>query len=350
MKVRTLLVDSPFLLKRSYNGAKDTYTPTFGHIGGLYSFMTTLRMLIKKHMINKVVLNWDGENSGKYRYLIDREYKANRKSKEWFTKIEMSDYELKREREKDQSILKQKKRIQAYAEELFIRQIEVDNIEADDLIASYCMRYNNKEEIFIYTKDRDFSQLLYLNIQIIFDGIENPVNKDNYFINFNHHYTNALTIKTICGDTSDNIKGISGIQEPTLLKLFPEIEFKTLSVRDICKMANEYNKERVKNKKKPLKSLENLLNGIDRLKINHELINLSNPMLNEEAIDELTQLEMPLSPDGRGSKNLFNMMLEDQFLTVYGSTFPNYVEPFYAVIMNEKQFLTEYLKNSKKNI
>lgn len=348
MKTRTLVIDSPYLLKRSFNGAKDTYTPKFGHIGGLYSFMTTTRMFIKRHMINKVVLMWDGENSGKYRHSIDREYKANRTSKEWFIKIEMNEYELRREKQKEQSILKQKKRIQAYAEELFFRQIEVDNIEADDLIANYCLEYNNKEEIFVYTNDRDMSQLLDLNITIIFGNISEPINKYNYTMFFNHHYTNALTIKIIEGDTGDNIQGIKGIKEPTLLKYFPELRYKTLSVRDVCRLADNHNKKRVSEKKKPLKSLTNLLEGIDRLKLNYQLVNLREPILNDEALNEFEQLKMPLSPDDRGSKNLYNMMLEDEFLTIYGSTFPNYVEPFYTVIMNEKEHLSEYLKNNRQ--
>ena len=61
-------------------------------------------------------------------------------------------------------------------------------------------------------------------------------------------------------------------------------------------------------------------------------------------INELEQLELPLAPEGRGSKNLIKMMNEDGFLSIYGSNFVNYVEPFYTIIMNEKQLLTEYLK------
>jgi len=38
-------------------------------------------------MINKVVLVWDGENSGIYRHSIDSNYKANRKTKEWHQKL-----------------------------------------------------------------------------------------------------------------------------------------------------------------------------------------------------------------------------------------------------------------------
>ena len=350
MKIRTLLVDSSYLLQRSFHGAKNTYTIKFGHIGGLYQFFTTLRKMIKDHMINKVILVWDGEGSGVQRYRIDREYKANRKNKEWYKKIEMTAAEIRREKEKQESILKQRIRIKAYAEELFLRQIEVDDVEADDLIASYCMKYNNKEEIFIYSNDRDFAQLLDLNISIIFPNIDQVVNKTNYIMHFNHYYSNALIMKIICGDTSDNIKGVGGIKEKTLLKYFPELKYKHLMVKDICEKADEINKERIAKKQKPLKIFENLLQGIDRLKTNYKLVNLREPMLTETAINELSQLELPLSPENRGHKNLYKMMMEDDFLSVYGGTFPNYVEPFYTVIMNEKTLLMEYNKNNKNSL
>ena len=167
---------------------------------------------------------------------------------------------------------------------------------------------------------------------------------------FDHHYTNALTIKIIVGDTADNVHGIEGIQEKTLLKYFPELKYKTLTVREICIAADKINKDRIANKKKPLKAFESLLNNVKRLKTNYELVNLRIPMLNEEAKDELIQIDMPLSPEGRGSQNLLKLMNEDEFLTVYGGTFVNYVEPFYAVIMNEKQLLTEYKKNNRKGL
>ncbi len=350
MKTRTLLVDSSYLLKRSFNGAKDTSTSAFGHIGGLYQFFTTVRKLIKAHMINKVVLMWDGENGGKYRYNIDPAYKANRKNKDWHHKIELSEAEIRREQQKEESVLKQRKRIQAYAEELFLRQVEIDEIEADDLIAAYCMQYNNKEEIYLFTNDRDFSQLLDLNITILFGNIEQPVTKSNYFFHFKYHYANALIMKIIGGDVSDNIKGIDGIKETVLIKYFPDIQFKKITVREICKRAEEINEERKANKQKPLKIFENLLANVERLRINYQLTNLREPFLNDQAREELLQLEIPLSPDNRGSKNLVRMMNEDQFLTVYGSTFVNYVEPFYTIIMNEKQLLTEYMRKNKGNL
>ena len=347
MKTRTLLVDASYLLQRSYHGAKDTYTQSYGHIGALYSFLTTVRKMIKEHMINKAVLVWDGEGGGVQRYRIDNKYKANRKNKEWYKKIELSDRDIKREKEKEDSILKQRQSIKAYAEELFLRQIEIQDIEADDIIASYCLKYNNKEEIFLYSNDRDFAQLLDLNLTIIFPNIEKPVTKMNYMMYFNHHYSNALILKIICGDTSDNIDGIEGMGEDTLLKYFPELKFKHLTVREICKKADKINEERILNKKKPLKSLVNLLNNIDRLKMNFQLVNLREPLINDEVNVELDNIDSPLSFDDRGSKNLIKMMKEDEFLTVYGSTFVQYVEPFYTVIMCERDLYKKYSPNKK---
>lgn len=356
MKTRTLLVDSSYLLQRSFHGAKDIYTAKYGHIGGLYSFMTTIRKLIKDHLINKVVLVWDGEGGGVMRHRIDSNYKANRKNKEWYKKIELSDIEIRREKAKEESILKQRKSIQAYAEQLYFRQIEVDDVEADDIIAAYCQQYNNKEEIYLYSNDRDFAQLLDLNITIIFPNLNQPVTKVNYMMFFKHHYSNALVLKIICGDVSDNVKGIDGIKETTLLKHFPEMEYKHMSVREICQKADEINKQRIVEKKKPLKAFENLLNGVERLKINFQLVNLAKPMLTEAAIAELEQLEMPLAESDEGGKEkrgerLYEWMVkEDEFLSVYGSTYPNYIEPFYTVIMRERQILKEYLKKNSATL
>jgi len=350
MRNRTLLVDASYLLKRSFHGAKDLQTTKFGHIGGLYSFLTTTRKMIKDHMINKVILVWDGEGGGIQRYRIDNAYKANRATKEWHKRIEMSAAEIRREENKKESLLKQRQRIKAYAEELYLRQIQVDDTEADDLIAAYCIKNHEDEEIYIYSNDRDFAQLIDLNLTIIFPNIDQPVTKTNYLMYFNHHYTNALAMKIICGDDADNIKGVGGIKEKGLVEKFPELKFKTMSVRDVCKRADEIQQERKANKLKPLKALENLLceTGIERLKTNFELTNLRQPILTEEAKEELLQLEIPLSSEGRESANLHKLMMEDEFLMVYGSTFPQYVEPFHTVIMYEKKLEREYYE--KHNI
>jgi 5'-3' exonuclease len=344
MEIRTLLVDSSYLLKRSLNGAKDISTDKFGMIGGLYQFFTTIRKLITDHKINKVVLAWDGENGGFYRYKMDKAYKSNRKNKSWYNKINLTEYEIKKEEEKNFSVLKQKKRIQAYAEELFFRQIEVDKIEADDIISLYCQTYNEKEEIYLYSKDQDFLQLLKYNITILFPNIQIPITKQTFMLNFEYHYSNSLTMKIICGDNSDVVEGVKGVQQKTLLKYFPDLKFRYMSVKEICMEAKKINEDRIINKKKELSALKNILNSIDRMKLNYKLVNLDEPIINDEVKELFEYLEVPLSMDDRNSKNLYNLMIEDEFLNIYKSTFVNYVKPFYPVITQEQQKFKEYYK------
>lgn len=337
MKNQTLLIDGSYLLKRSITGAKDTYTTKFGHIGGLYSFLTTIRSLIPKYNINKCVVMWDGEDGGIYRYLINKSYKSNRSSKRWGERIELSDRELEIEKEKERSILKQRTRIKQYLEELYIRQIEIFEIEGDDLIAEYVKRKHEYEDIYIFSNDQDLLQLLkYDNVKVILPSKNALVTKNNFTFLFNYSYDNILTIKILSGDNSDNIKGVSGIKLKTLLKHFPELEYKKVLVNDILKKSEKINNERELNKKKRLQSLDNIVNSKKILVENYKIMNLDNPILTDEAISELDDLDYPLSTSDRSSKILYNMMIEDGFLEVYGSSFSTYIKPFYSIIMNER--------------
>ena len=345
METKTLLVDASYLFKRSYHGVKNAHTSS-GHIGGVYGFLTKVRKFIKESKVNKIVLVWDGENGGIHRHRIDHLYKSNRKDKSWYQPIELTQKEINHEIDKDKSALFQIKRVQAYCEELFLRQIEVQDIEADDLIAAYCKKNHQKEEIILYTNDKDFLQLLNLDISIYLESVGEIVEAGNFFNYFKYFYKNALTMKILCGDVSDVIAGIDGVQETTLLKHFPELIDSEVSVRDICKKSIIINEERKKEKKKPIKALENITANIERLKLNHQLMNLNEPFLNDEAYKELDALELPLDDSDRGSKNLYKMMVEDDFLSLYSNygNFTDYVQPFYTVIAREKDLLKNYLK------
>lgn len=345
MDTKTLLVDGSYLLKRSYHGAKGSYTKS-GYMGGVYGFLTMVRKFIKDHHVNKVVLVWDGENGGIARHRIDHLYKSNRKDKSWYTQIEMSDAQIQAEREKDQSILLQRKKVQMYAEELFLRQIEVFEIEADDIIAAYCLKNHKKEEIILYTNDKDFLQLLTLDISIYLESEKAIVEAGNFFQYFPYFYKNALTMKILCGDKADKIQGIKGLGEDTLLEHFPELIDTEVTVRHICKRSVEINEERKKKKLKPLLALANITKNVERLKINHSLMNLFDPFLSPEAYQAIDDLDVPLSDENRGGDNLYKMMMEDDFLSLYSNygNYASYVQPFYQVISREKDLLKKYNK------
>ncbi len=345
---KTLLIDGNYLIKRSHFGAKNTYNSRGQNIGVLFGFMIMLRKLIKEHNINKVVVFFDGENSGFERYKLYPLYKSNRESKSWYNKIELTDKQAYRE-EEEKSLLWQKVRIQQYLENLFIRQIEVELIEADDLIAKYCIEHSINEHIIIYSNDADYCQLLNLkNVSIYLESKKCIITRDNYFINFKHDIQNAKLLKILCGCDSDFIKGVSGLGEQTLITHFPEIKRRKVELQEVIDKAKVLNEERVKNKKKPLKVLENIHlgvfndlgeKGIEHYDIHDTIIDLHRPMLTPEACEELEDIAtLPLDIEGRTSKHLLTMMTEDGFLLNFpNADFNNFVNPFVSLIIKEKE-------------
>ena len=100
---------------------------------------------------------------------------------------------------------------------VIIMQVQDEIIEADDGIAYYCSKIKDDEKIVIVTNDRDMLQLLHERIGVYVINLRKIVTIKNYNENFNHHYSNIKLLKILSGDNSDNIKGIKGVSEKTLI-------------------------------------------------------------------------------------------------------------------------------------
>ena len=154
-------------------------------------------------------------------------------------------------------------------------------------------------------------------------------------------------MKTMVGDNSDTIKGIKGLGEDTLIKYFPELKDRKLSLNEIIENAKQQQLERTENKKKPLKILDNIINkvtdGVQKDKIyeiNERLVNLSQPMMTEDGIREIKHLiEGTLDSSGRELKNVFSMMKRDGLDKSLGETrFNDFLIPFKKLIDRENIF------------
>jgi DNA polymerase I len=326
---KTLLVDGNNLLKIGFHGVKDYFNGT-EHVGGIWHFLNTLRRFIEDENFNKVVVFWDGELSTSQRRLIYPKYKLNRKGV-------TEDF-------KEESFGKQKQRVKQYLEEMFVRQIEFENSEADDLIAYYC-KISKDESKTIFSGDRDLTQLISDDVTIY------SPNTKKYYKNGDKiklkeieipHY-NVKTYKIIAGDISDNIDGIYYMGEKTLVKLFPEILDKEVSFSDILTKGEELLKEQKDNT-----VLKNLLTGKTKegifgdefFEINKKIVDLSEPMISEEGkeIVELYYSES-LDPDGRGYKNLIRMMIDDglfKYLPKGDEQWVYFLRPFLKLTRKEK--------------
>jgi DNA polymerase-1 len=217
--IKTLLVDGNNLFKIGYHGAKELFYEG-NHIGGVYHFINILRKFLEEHDHDKVIVMWDGESNSSARKLLYPQYKANR--------LQIINDEVY------ESYLQQRGRVKQYLEEIFVRQIETDNNEADDLIAYYC-QIAKDEKIIIFSADKDLTQLISENVTI-YSPISKKYFKYGDMITLNKvdipHYNVALC-KIFVGDKSDNIDGIQGVGEKTLVKLFPEMLDKSCTIEEL---------------------------------------------------------------------------------------------------------------------
>lgn len=331
---KTLLVDGNNLFKIGFHGAKELYNDG-SHIGGIYHFINTLRRFLEEHNHDKVIVMWDGELNSSSRKLIYPQYKANR------IQTDNDDHY--------ESYLTQRGRVKEYLEEIFIRQVEVDNNEADDLIAYYC-QIAKDEQIIIFSGDKDLTQLISETVTIY-----SPVSKQYYkngdMITLNKveipHY-NVAVCKIFVGDKSDNIDGIQGLGEKTLVKLFPEMLSKSCTIDEILDNARNITQN------KPIKSLTNILTGKTKSGIlgeefynmNKKIVDLSNPLITNEGKELVEQIHKDtIDPTDRGYKNLMRMMVQDgmfKFLPKNDEAWVDFLRPFMKLIRKEK-------RNTNKN-
>jgi 5'-3' exonuclease len=155
---------------------------------------------------------------------------------------------------------------------------------------------------------------------------------------------------------SDNIKGVKGLGEQTLIKYFPEIVNNKINLDTVINRSKELLEERKAQKKPPLKVLENIIYGVtdgcqgDKLyEINRKIIDLSEPLLTDEAIKELndTAYEVIDTTD-RTTQNVYEIAVENKMNDILDERkFGEFLSPYSRIMMMEYRRYKEYVdKNS----
>lgn len=364
--IYTLLLDMNSIMKMSL---VDKRINSDGkEYGMVYQTLLQIKKQLDKKDFNFVYAFYDGDNSGQLRYDFYKEYKLNRdkhyednnkseydksidnycKKVIEYHKKKKYGVELKRSETEDESFERQRGIVFACLEELFCRNLMCDLVEGDDLIAFYVKNKKPNEKIVIVSGDRDLTQLIADDVCIYITQLKKYITPQNHIENIGYTHENVLIKKILCGDSSDNIKGIKGMGEKTFFELFPDAKTKKLTLDDIMVKTKEIIEERAKNKKKPLVVTENIINkvtlgpqGKNIYEINDKLINLSNPLLTEEARDELSSMmHAPLDPEGRDLSNLYRIINENGITElITEDKFSDFFSSFYKLIDNEKKYL-----------
>lgn len=234
---------------------------------------------------------------------------------------------------------------------LFIRNLICDEVEGDDIIAYIVTHKDENEKICIVSNDMDLTQLIDEDVCVYIPKKKTIVTHENSVEKLGYTHENVVIFKMLCGDSSDNIKGISGIGETSFFKYFPEALKEKVDLSYIFARSKAINEERVNNKQKPLKALENVLNHITSgcqkefvYEINERLIDLKKyPMLTDEAKKMLDEtVGAPLDPTGRDFKELYNIVSTNGMTKLLTeNTFGTFFSDFVKLAANEKKFLKE---------
>ena len=363
----TLLIDGSNILELSSLG-DNTVSSSGKPIGGVFQFFLQLKILLQKGNFRYVYVFWDGRSSGSLRKRIYFDYKANRDKD--FEEEGLSDYmkevnkrvkfmQNKFFKKEDPIKLQEKQKhkeifywqrdiIMQMLEELFVRQCVCEETEADDFIGYYVSRKKPNEKIVIVSNDRDLTQLIAEDVIVYVQSLKAFVNTKNHTDIMGYNYQNVVLKKMICGDTSDNIKGIKGVGEKTLLTNFDEIKKRKVTLEEVIEKAKSINEERVKNKKKPLKWAENIVNrvtdgcqGEKIYEINEKIIDLKKPLMSTEAKELLESIMYaPIDPTDRNMENLYNIIIEYNIDKLKDpTTFGNFFSEFMYLIDKEKKNL-----------
>ena len=186
-------------------------------IGGLLGTLRSVKSMIRETRADRVFFVWDGVGGSQRRRGVIADYKMGRKPR------------LNREVEEGvvdsgANMAWQKEKLRSLLGYLGVIQISVDSIEADDTIG-YLVGALDPTPKVVVSSDRDMWQLVsdttivYWPTKKVFISNETfrehcPVLPENFVL------FRALSGK---GDASDNIRGIKGLGEKTILKVFPQL-------------------------------------------------------------------------------------------------------------------------------
>ena len=185
------------------------------HVGGFYGSLNALQSYINKFSPSECIIAWEGAGSSQKRRKKLQDYKSGRKMVGMRRGFETSD-----ETEKE-AFARQLGALKEAMEFLPLKQVAVQYLEADDVIAYMCKNTIRDRKKIIVSTDRDYLQLVDENTSV-FRPVKTKTNKQGEFIDLewmhqkeNIHPPNYALLKAVVGDKSDNIQGVKGIGEKT---------------------------------------------------------------------------------------------------------------------------------------
>ncbi|KJV55155.1 DNA polymerase I [Orientia chuto str. Dubai] len=200
---KIFLLDGYHFIFRAYFVNQDLTAPDGTPIGGVYGFTSMIMGIISDCNPEYMVVVFD-TGSDNFRHKIYPKYKSHRPELPSNLKVQ---FPLVREVTKF----------------LNINAIEIEGVEADDVIASLAHKFSTvSNEVIIVSSDKDLLQLIN-NVICIYDPIKKKYIREKETIEkLGVPPSQVRDFLSLTGDASDNIPGIPGIGPKTAIKLLEQ--------------------------------------------------------------------------------------------------------------------------------
>lgn len=297
---RVLIVDGLNTFIRAY--AASPVTNSDGeHVGGISGFLMSVGSAIKAINPTRLIITFDGKNGSARRKSIYPDYKAKRKVTIRLNRSETVD--------KQDNQLQQLVRLVQYLEVLPSTTIVLDGCEADDVIAYISNDYllHKDSQVFIMSSDKDFMQLIDTRVHVW-----SPTKKKMFYVEdvldtFGVLPSNFALYRALIGDDSDNIPGVNGVGDKTVLDKFPKLGTDKMSLDEF------FDYVRVLATDSKAKIYQKVLDAEQDVRLYYEVIQLEVSNINMS--NKMKIVESLEGPTNQLAKIKFHTMLIEDHMT-----------------------------------
>jgi len=204
-----ILIDGAGLIYRAFFAIPPHLSDAEGRpTNALYGFASMLLNILSLHRPDYIAVVFDRKEKT-FRHEAYTEYKATRAPA-------------------PDTLHEQIPRVKELLEKFHIQQFEKAGFEADDIIATIASKTGGDVRVMIATADFDMFQLINPNIEILYP--EKGYREGRFFTTdevikkYGLRPEQIPDFKALCGDPSDNIKGVDGIGKKTATDLLQKYD------------------------------------------------------------------------------------------------------------------------------
>lgn len=202
-----LLIDGNGLMHRAFHALPPLTNSDGEAIGAVYGFLSALISAVYQYQPTHLLICFDFP-APTFRDEIFLEYRSQRPPT-------------------DENLKSQFPKIKKFLEAAKIDYIEQKGFEADDLMASASNQFDNVDKVYILSSDKDMMQIVSDKIVMISPALNSHItsiitDRKGVFERLGVEPSQVADLKAICGDPSDNYKGIAGIGPKTAAKLLTD--------------------------------------------------------------------------------------------------------------------------------